>query len=87
MQSAIDKLYNGDINCEFIKDSEEYYKLWGKYEKLFDVFNESLNEEQKKQFRELNYLHSGMEFESGKTRYKEGFRLGIMLGAESGAKF
>ena len=82
MKTAIDKIYSGDTDHQNFEMTDEWKRLAGEALKTYEVFYASLNEEQKKQFDEIFHYEGGQEAEVALQCYKEGFKLGLKLGAE-----
>lgn len=83
MISIIEQIYNGERGFfETIKASEEYIKILDKVDGAYKQLNEQLNEEQKKLFADFIALTHELESESILTHYKEGFKIGLLMGME-----
>lgn len=80
MRTQLEELYyNGEGLVEKIGISEEYNKIYCKYDKLYEQLFEGLNDEQKKLLNELSLLSGSMESETGVTHFKEGFKFCMRL--------
>lgn len=83
MKSAIEKIYYGKANSQNIPVTEEWKRLAAKCLKIYEEFYPSLNEKQKQQYEEMAEYESSQEAEVVRQSYKEGFKLGLALAAES----
>ncbi len=84
MKSVIEEIYYGRRgNCENIEESEEYWKLHKEAATLCEEFDKTLSDEQKRVFEKIHYLLSGLEAEATVTRFKEGFKLGMLAATEA----
>lgn len=82
MKSAIEKIFRGDTNSQDFEMTDEWKRLASEALKIYKGFYASLTEEQKKQLDEINHCEGGQEAEVALQCYKEGFKLGLQLGAE-----
>ena len=86
MKSAIEKIYLGKTNCEHIPLPDNYNEYQKTINSIFNNFYESLNDKQKKQYTEMVELELAQQSEVLLGHYKEGFKFGLMLAAESALK-
>ncbi len=83
MKSAIEKIYYGETDSQNVPVTEEWKRLSKKVKEIYDGFYSSLSEKQKEQYDEIFNCQSGKESEVALKLYKEGFKLGLALGAEA----
>ncbi len=79
MKSAIKKIYYGESCYQLFGQTE---KLREKSKEIFEKFEESLTEEQKRLYEELFEYECGQSSEELLQSYKEGFKLGLTLAVE-----
>ncbi len=81
--SIIKDIFYGNNKCwDNIKMSHTYFKLFDKFCDLLDEFTNSLNANQKELLEKLKDLDSDIDLESNETFFKEGFKLGLLIGIE-----
>lgn len=84
MKSVIEEIYLGRRgNCDSIEESEEYLRVNKEAAALCEEFEKALSDGQKQVFENIHYLLSRLEAEAGLTRFKEGFRLGVLAATEA----
>lgn len=67
---------------ETIKEGPEYWKVMDETNKLSDELVKGLTEKQKELFDKLCFSSMGLEAEATLTYFKEGFKIGLLLGIE-----
>ena len=82
MKSAIKKIYYGESCYQLKKKKKKWEKLREKSKEIFEKFEESLTEEQKRLYEELFEYECGQSSEELLQSYKEGFKLGLTLALE-----
>ena len=82
MKSAIKKIYYGESCYQLFGQTKKWEKLREKSKEIFEKFEESLTEEQKRLYEELFEYECGQSSEELLQSYKEGFKLGLTLALE-----
>ena len=83
METILDVIYNVLIESgEAIKDNKEHKNLSCEAADIYDEFDKSMNEAQKKKLSALWSAEAGIEFESGLAYYKAGFKAGLLVAFE-----
>lgn len=83
MKSAIEEIYRGNIGSnEQMKESQEYWEINKEYCALYDKMLESLDDGQKEILNKIYEASGGLESEAACARFKEGFKLGMLVAAE-----
>ncbi|MDE6356163.1 MAG: hypothetical protein K2L67_02865 [Clostridia bacterium] len=84
MQSIITDIYLHDnADFESIKPNGEYVKIANKLAVLCEEFEKGLNKKQVKKFRKIFDLHIDLEGATEEEHFKEGFKLGLKIAAET----
>ena len=84
MKSIIKEIFYGERgNTETFKPNEEYLKILEKINKLYNVIESGLTDEQKENFNKFCELQDDLGVESADTHFIEGVKLGILLGIEA----
>lgn len=82
--SALNHIYycsDGGI-CENIQESNKYKRKDDKCYNLYNKLLDSLNDEQKEDFKNFYDIRMELEYEAGYVRFKEGVKFGMRLAAE-----
>lgn len=83
MTSIIEQIYYGNRGQgENIEMSKKYRVAAGKMADLCDNLKATLTDSQKEEFDKFCELDMEMESEAARTYFKEGFKLGILIGEE-----
>ncbi len=69
-------------NVQYIKNSEEYLKILNEVNQLYGQLVKILDEESRKVLKRLMDLNTEMEAEADLENFKEGLKIGILLGGE-----
>lgn len=83
MKSAIEKILSGDTLDEHIGQTKEYKRLSAKSLTLYEELYSSLTKKQKELFEQFYEVDGEMVAEMECAFYKEGFKLGLLLGMEA----
>lgn len=83
METIINDMYNNLVESgEVLKNSKEYKKLSAKASDIYEEFDKSMNEEQRKKLSDLWDTEASSEYETGLAYYKAGFKAGLLLAFE-----
>lgn len=83
MKSIIEEIFYGDKGYwESIKSSAKYEEVNAELSCLCDNFCKELSEEQIIKFKEIEDKFCQSEMEADLVHYKEGIKIGILLGLE-----
>ena len=84
MQSIIEEIYlNKNGQSKRIEESEEYWDIHKEVEDVFEKLKLGLNDKQKAQLDELYSKMCKLGDAQSLTHYKEGFKSGLLLAAET----
>lgn len=84
MKSVIGEIYRGERQFgEKIKETERYWELCDKISELVCEILEYLGGEMKSVMDELEAAFKEREAEAAETRFKEGFKTGLLTGIET----
>lgn len=84
MSSIIEDIYLGRRgNIETMKPSEEYRKAQEIMCKQYNNLVQQLTEKQQNALEELYSILGELEAEHGFSRYKEGFKIGLLVAIET----
>ncbi len=84
INSALEIIFDGNESFhDSVKYDETYQKANTKFSSSYDKLREILNDEQKRMLDELFDNMCGVEYESQRVFFKEGFKLGARLITES----
>lgn len=84
MKSIIDEFYDFENSfVGWIDRGENYKKMRVEMSDLFSKLIPDLTEEQRGILEDIKFLHHRIECEAEKASYKEGFKTGLALAAES----
>ena len=86
MKTILDEIYHGSGFMEKIPESKELEKVHGNYDALFEKLLKTLNKEQQKMLDDLFMLTGGLEYETGVSYFKAGFKFCMQLIMESMGK-
>ena len=87
MKTVLEELYYGNEGlCEKVPQSEEYKKVHDEYDALFGKLLKTLNKEQQKMLDDLFGLTGGLEYETGVSYFKSGFKFCMQLVMEGMGK-
>lgn len=83
MTSIIEQIYYGNRGQgEQIESSKEYKIASGKSAEICKSLETTLTDSQKEEFDKFCELSMEMESEAARAFFKEGFKLGILIGEE-----
>lgn len=82
--SIIDDIYfakRGNLESINLNDKEK--QLYEKQDTLIKKLKSELSDSRQSLLNEIFELQTGINFETQKARFKEGMKIGLLLGAES----
>ena len=85
MKSAIEQIFMGQRgDGQKIKPTQKYWESFKKFSAEYDKLAAELNEEQKQWLENIYNFVCEMEEEAEFSHYREGVKIGILLGVEAG---
>ncbi len=82
MNSIIEEIYECNGYNQNIKPSEEYWEIHDDVGELLDKLNAVLDDGHKKVLNDLYLNCGGLQSALARAHFKEGFKLGLILGSE-----
>lgn len=83
MKTILYDIYNNLVeDGEVLKNSKAYQKSTAEASDIYEEFDKSMNEEQKKKLSDLWDAEACTEYETGLAYYKAGFKAGLLLAIE-----
>ena len=74
----LDLFYN-DIRNKKIKQSDQFYKIYKKFNALCNAYEHNLDKIQKDKFNEIIDANAELTAESEETAYVSGFKTGMII--------
>ena len=83
METILNDIYNNLVESgEVLKNSNGYKKSSAEASDIYNEFDKSINEAQKKKLSDLWLAEANTEYEVGLTYYKAGFKAGLLVAFE-----